>query len=99
MCCMFWKNRKETQKTDGVLNVSVNLPLQTGEVVFDETKIQLDKIIKIIEDLGYGAKLFNKSFNEESSEKWILIKIVVGFIFSIPLFSWNDFSPITSEIC
>ncbi|MGB9730709.1 MULTISPECIES: heavy metal translocating P-type ATPase [Calditerrivibrio] len=77
---------KKLKRTDGVLNVSVNLPLQTGEVVFDETKIQLDKIIKIIEDLGYGAKLFNKNLNEESFEKWILIKIIVGFIFSTPLF-------------
>lgn len=77
---------KKLKKTEGVLQVAVNLPLHTGEVSFDENKIDTDKIIKIIEDLGYGAEIFAKSRDENEDEKKILIKIIIGFIFSTPLF-------------
>lgn len=43
------------QNTDGVINASANYDTKKGEVEFDEEKINIDTIIKAIEQLGYKA--------------------------------------------
>jgi len=76
---------KKLRKTEGVVLASVNLPLHTGEVVFDDSKISTDKIIQIIQDLGYGASL-SVNIGSEDDDKSILLKIILGFVLSLPLF-------------
>ena len=41
--------------TDGVLNASADWDSKSGEVEFDEEKIQWEDILKAIEELGYKA--------------------------------------------
>jgi len=76
---------KKLRKTEGVVLASVNLPFHTGEVVFDDSKISTDKIIQIIQDLGYGASL-SVNIGSEDDDKSILLKIILGFVLSLPLF-------------
>lgn len=42
--------------TDGVVNSSVDYNTKKGEVEFDENKVTLDQIIKVVEELTYTAK-------------------------------------------
>jgi len=41
--------------TDGVLNASADWDSKSGEVEYDEEKIKLEDIFKMIEELGYKA--------------------------------------------
>ena len=41
--------------TDGVVNASADWDSKSGEVEFDEEKIQWEGILKAIEELGYKA--------------------------------------------
>ena len=43
------------QSTDGVINAAVSYDTKKGEVEFDEEKINVDSIIKAIDQLGYKA--------------------------------------------
>ena len=42
--------------TDGVTNVTVDYNTKKSEVEFDESKVTLDQLIKVIEELTYTAK-------------------------------------------
>jgi Cu+-exporting ATPase len=42
--------------TDGVTNATVDYNTKKGEVEFDEKKVTLDQLIKVIEELTYTAK-------------------------------------------
>ncbi|MDH4263524.1 MAG: heavy metal translocating P-type ATPase [Spirochaetia bacterium] len=46
---------KALSNTDGVESVSVNFASEKAHVVFDKLKINTGEIIKIIEEVGYGA--------------------------------------------
>ena len=41
--------------TDGVLNASCDWDSKSGEVEYDEERIKLEDILKVIEELGYKA--------------------------------------------
>ena len=43
------------QNTDGVLNATASYDTKKGEVKFDEEKINLDAVLKAIDQLGYKA--------------------------------------------
>lgn len=45
----------ELEDTEGIQKSKVNFASQTAEVEFDEEKIQLEEIKKIIHALGYKA--------------------------------------------
>lgn len=45
----------ELEDTDGVKEASTNYASQKTEITFDEAKIQENKIIAIIEGLGYSV--------------------------------------------
>ncbi|MCP5062304.1 MAG: heavy-metal-associated domain-containing protein [Ignavibacteriae bacterium] len=42
---------------EGVTNLDVNIEKRTVTVTFDETKITVDKLAGLINDLGYSAKV------------------------------------------
>ena len=43
------------ENTDGVINSSADYETKSGKVEYDEEKINLDKIIETIHELGYTA--------------------------------------------
>lgn len=90
---------KTLNKTKGIKNVNVNLLSNNMTVKFDEKDITEDGIIKIVEDVGYGAFIFNtKQLNKDENNKESLNKeelkelndmrfrLVISFLFAIPLF-------------
>ena len=66
---------KAVEKLDGTENVNVNLLSNDMNVDIDERKVNVQKIIKAVEDAGYGATLAEDSFelndNEIESSKMI----------------------------
>lgn len=43
------------ENTDGVINSSADYEAKSGKVEYDEEKVNLDKIIETIHELGYTA--------------------------------------------
>lgn len=78
-------------KTKGVISAPVNLVAERVFVEYDERKISKEKIIKIIDDLGYKAVLFSEvtkdedKVRKEKEFKTLLIKLLVCTVFSVPL--------------
>ncbi len=79
-------------KLDGVKSCNVNLLTNSMEVDFDETKLNIEDIIKAVQKVGYDANLKdeNNVSKEISSSKkkkdYQLIKLIIAFIFMIALF-------------
>lgn len=76
----------------GVNEVNVNLVSETMNVDFDKDKISEDDIINAVEKVGYGASLKNKKAKEtsvedkeESEQKHVRFRLIVSFLFMIPL--------------
>jgi Cu+-exporting ATPase len=85
---------KSVKKLQGVKAVNVNLLSNSMSVDFDNTKISNEKIIKAVEDAGYGAQLksSNKDITKQSPVnsadlelKEMKTRIIVSFLFLIPL--------------
>lgn len=90
---------KAVKKLEGISKVNVNLLSNSMVVEFNETKININEIIKAVEDAGYGAKLQNnmtnksriktqnKSVVDENNEniKAMKKRLIASFIFLIPL--------------
>lgn len=47
----------ELEDTPGVKKVTASYAKSEAEVTFDESAVSTEKIIKIIEKLGYGAEI------------------------------------------
>jgi len=43
------------ENTEGVINSSADYEAKSGKVEYDEEKVNLDKIIEMIHELGYTA--------------------------------------------
>ena len=87
---------KSVSKVDGVRSVSVNLLQNSMQVDYDENITSSEEIIKAVESGGYGASekgASDKKVSSESSKnvaaeemKSMKIRVIVSFIFMIPLF-------------
>ena len=97
MSCAACSSRveKSVSKLDGVKSVSVNLLKNSMNVDFDPNITDADKIMKAVENSGYGASLKNsgKSQSEATQKnnsqdvmKKTKLRLIVSLIFTIPLF-------------
>ena len=91
---------KNIKKLDGVTDVNVNLVTNSMTVDFDDNLVDSDKIIEVVEKTGYGASIHTKpsqvsqsstakedrSNPAEDAEKELKNRVIVSFIFLIPLF-------------
>ena len=79
MTCINCQNKieKELRKRSGIEKISVSYENGTVDICYDENEISLDKMITIIDDLGYQASL------ERASGKkviWITIRELLVII-------------------
>ncbi len=68
---------------EGVLGVKVNLATETAFIKYDPKKINLDKIVKTIEDAGYKVLREEEKFEEDEKEKYIKElkkRVLIGFV-------------------
>ncbi|MEF3254521.1 MAG: cadmium-translocating P-type ATPase [Deferribacterales bacterium] len=78
---------RKLSRLNGVINVSVNLPLNKGTVEYDDSKLNLDKIISTINSLGFAALLPENEVkvNPDEKEKKLLHKVIFSAILASPL--------------
>ena len=84
---------KALVKKEGVKNANVNLSSNKASVEFDDSFIQADDLIKVIQNTGYGAELasednsFEKQFAMQKNEiRKYRSKFLISLIFAIPAF-------------
>ena len=87
---------KAVSKIDGVKECNVNLLTKTMEVEYDKDKVTEDIINKAVSDAGYSSSKFgsikeDSQYNlrdtlEDHETKKILKRLIISFIFLIPLF-------------
>ncbi|MGG1658325.1 heavy metal translocating P-type ATPase [Brevibacillus sp. NRS-1366] len=85
MTCAACANRieKRLKKTDGVIEVQVNLTTNKARVAYDGAQINDQEIIEKIERLGFQATL---NLEEPHSEKTILLqRFILSAILTLPL--------------
>lgn len=93
---------KSVNKLDGVKDVNVNLITNSMTVEYDEDILNNNEIINTIEKSGYGASVYRKtdeidkqkervqgqeeSDTAKTQEKELKNRVIVSFVFLIPLF-------------
>ena len=60
---------KILNKTDGVISVSVNFPLEKAFVEFDSSRISVREIIAAVQGIGYGASVRAETVEYEDREQ------------------------------
>lgn len=80
---------KKLGKLEGITSGVVNLATKKAVVEYDSTKIQIPKIIEIIESMGYKAKeekaVDRQGELNEKETKYLLGELIVSAILSSPL--------------
>ncbi len=85
-CAMCIKTIEKTLKSlEGVYDAVANLATERAYIVYDERKIGIKEMKKAIESTGYQFLGVEGEEIAESDEKKTLIRIAIGFIFSVPL--------------
>jgi Cu+-exporting ATPase len=81
MTCSACANRieKVLQKSDGVDSVVVNYAMETATVVFDDEKVDLQKLIHRIKNIGYEATIEK---GEQAPSNW---RLLASILLSLPL--------------
>ncbi|HOK49311.1 MAG TPA: heavy metal translocating P-type ATPase [Sedimentibacter sp.] len=85
---------KNINKTDGVIEASVNLLTNSMIVKYDESVLSVDEIIKVVENTGYGASLVQDKKKEVKSQakddkseiREMKKRVIISLIFAAPLF-------------
>lgn len=79
---------KNLKKEDGVLSSEVNFATGKAVVEFDESKIKLDKIKKVVKDSGYGVaeQTGEIDADAEKEERLLKIKVLLSIILTLPVF-------------
>lgn len=84
---------KALNKTDGVIKANVNLTTNKATIEYDEKKIDITSLIKVVESKGYGAKLAGREvdFNKEvearvKNYKSIQKRFYFSLVFALPVF-------------
>ena len=89
MHCAACKINVETaaKKVDGVTSCEVNLMTNSAKISFDDKKLDKEKLLKAIHDAGYELvdDFDEESVYENKKDYKRLIKIIVGFVFLVPL--------------
>ncbi|TEY03457.1 heavy metal translocating P-type ATPase [Campylobacter sp. US33a] len=62
-----WLNEKILIKEAGIMEVDINLLTHKARIVFDKDKINLEKIIHLIQSIGYDASAFDPLKNDKKS--------------------------------
>lgn len=60
---------KVLKRTEGILDVSVNLLLNQAEIEYDQTKIKLEAIFQVIQKGGFDARIHQEQQQEETKKK------------------------------
>lgn len=60
---------KVLKRTEGILDVSVNLLLNQAEIEYDQTKIKLEEIFQVIQKGGFDARIHQEQQQEETKKK------------------------------
>lgn len=60
---------KFLKRTEGILDVSVNLLLNQAEIEYDQTKIKLEEIFQVIQKGGFDARIHQEQQQEETKKK------------------------------
>jgi len=68
------------KEIDGVKSIKVDYKTEKGEVTFDKTKTDFEKICKIIEEQGYTCSLIDE---KEDSDYFSIDKKLIGLILGI----------------
>jgi Cu+-exporting ATPase len=82
---------KQLNNKEGIHTATVNLATNRATITYDNSKIKVTEILKLIEELGYGAKIQeeeNKDTDKEQREKEIKslkLQLVLSVILSSPL--------------
>ena len=85
-------NEDQISRLDGVKTVNVNIATNKANIEFDDNKLQIEDIIKAIQDAWYDAKLVDKSTenmiedNQKEIDK-VWKRFILSAIFSIPVLS------------
>lgn len=64
-----WLNEKVLDKTDGILEASINFTNNKAKIVWDEDTIKLSQIIDKIRSIGYNAYPYERSEVEKKATK------------------------------
>ena len=59
---------RNLSKVNGIHGILVALLSQKAEVLYDSDQIDSNKIIELLDDLGYGATLLSENANAQLSE-------------------------------
>ncbi|MDY6984967.1 MAG: heavy metal translocating P-type ATPase [Candidatus Thermoplasmatota archaeon] len=85
-CAMCIKTIEKALKSlDGVYDAVANLATERAYVVYDERKIGIKEMKKAVEGTGYQFLGVEGEEITESDENKTLIRIAIGFIFSVPM--------------
>lgn len=60
---------KVLKRTEGILDVSVNLLLNQAEIEYDQAKIKLEEIFQVIQKGGFDARIHQEQQQEETKKK------------------------------
>lgn len=74
-CAKIIKN--QALKIDGVEKITFDYPTETGYVIFDEKKTDIDKILYKIEEKNYSCFVIDEKANKKKSKK------TLGWLFAI----------------
>lgn len=85
MTCSACSSRIERKlsKQQGIKEVAVNLSTAKGRVTYDRDTLQEEDIIRLIEDIGFGAS--REAADTAEAEKKTKIILILSIIFTLPM--------------
>lgn len=85
------------RKTDGVLEVNVNIATEKATLSYNDSILKYDDIIKQIEKLGFYVAEGDKEIQKQKELKEQKIRLILSIIFCIPLF-YVSMAPMVSML-
>ncbi len=85
------KIEKKLNKTEGIVQATVNLATGRASVEYDVSKVKINDIIKIIQDLGYGTQRAEEIDQDkerernEKEKKALKLTLIISAVLSTPL--------------
>ena len=81
--------QRAMDKTEGIIKAEVNLLANSMTVVYDENITNTEKLIKVVENTGYGAALKDNKYEKEKelnkkADK-ILLRLILSCVFLLLL--------------
>ena len=85
------------KKTNGVLEVNVNIATEKATLSYNDSILKYDDIIKQIEKLGFYVAEGDKEIQKQKELKEQKIRLILSIIFCIPLF-YVSMAPMVSML-